>query len=65
MEINLQHEDLTYVQEPSFPISPPPKAIINLNLLQPCMKKEPTAVIKEKGLHTIRELSNSTQNMAI
>ncbi|CAL1278784.1 unnamed protein product, partial [Larinioides sclopetarius] len=28
------------------------------------MKKEPTAVIKEKGLHTIRELSNSTQNMA-
>lgn len=65
MEINLQHEDLTYVQEPSFPISPSPKVTINLNLLQPCTKKEPAAVIKEKGLHTIRELSKSTQNMAI
>ncbi|CAL1288993.1 unnamed protein product [Larinioides sclopetarius] len=65
MEINLQHEDLTYIQEPSFPFSPSTKAIINLNLLQLCTKKEPAAVIKEKGLHTIQELSNLTQNMAI
>ena len=65
MEINLQHEDLTYVQETSIPINPPSKATINLNLLRPCTKNEPAAVIKEKGLHTICELSNSTQNLAI
>lgn len=65
MEINLRHEDLTYVQEPSLPINPPPKATINLDLLRPCKKSEPAAAIKEKGLHTIYELSNPTQNLAI
>lgn len=65
MEIDLQHENLTYVQEPVFHNSPSPMTTINLSLLQPCTKKEPAAEIKEKGLRTIRELSNSAQNLTI
>ncbi|GFT27051.1 hypothetical protein TNCV_4675761 [Trichonephila clavipes] len=33
---------------------------VNLNLLQPCTKKEPASIIKEKGDYTIEELN--TQN---
>ncbi|GFV76363.1 hypothetical protein TNCV_4545871 [Trichonephila clavipes] len=45
--------------------SPADKDKMNLNLVRPCTNKEPSFVIKEKGDHSIEELTTQTQNLAI
>ncbi|CAL1278008.1 unnamed protein product [Larinioides sclopetarius] len=42
---------------PYFAVKPPSTVKINLDLLEPCSKKEPQATIKRKGMETIAKLS--------
>ncbi|GFT55053.1 RNase H domain-containing protein [Trichonephila clavipes] len=52
-DINLNHTSLDIIQEPCFPVKPPPSAKITLDLLEPCSKNEPKDTIKRKDMDTI------------
>jgi ribonuclease HI len=59
----LEHSTLNFLKEPLFPRKPPKETKINLNLLQPCSKKEDPQTLRQKGLETIEKFSQG--NLAI
>ncbi|GFW97689.1 RNase H domain-containing protein [Trichonephila clavipes] len=62
-ELNLDHSSLEFLQEPLIPKKPPKNTCFELELLQPCYKKEDTVTLRQKGLETIAILSQD--NFAI
>ncbi|GFT30931.1 RNase H domain-containing protein [Trichonephila clavipes] len=50
---NLNLTCLDIIQEPCFPVKPPPSAKIILDFLEPCTKNEPRDTIKRKYMNTI------------
>ncbi|GFX11581.1 RNase H domain-containing protein [Trichonephila clavipes] len=61
-ELNLDHSSLEFLQEPLIPKNPPKNTCFELELLQPCSKKDPVT-LRQKGLETIAILSQD--NFAI
>ncbi|GFT08495.1 RNase H domain-containing protein [Trichonephila clavipes] len=62
-ELNLDHSSLEFLQEPLLPKNPPKNTCFELELLQPCSKKEDSVTLRQKGLETIAILSQD--NFAI
>ncbi|GFT78165.1 RNase H domain-containing protein [Trichonephila clavipes] len=62
-ELNLDHYSLEFLQEPLIPKNPPKNTCFELELLQPCSKKEDPVTLRQKGLETIAILSQD--NFAI
>ncbi|GFX26612.1 RNase H domain-containing protein [Trichonephila clavipes] len=62
-ELNLEHSSLEFFQEPLIPKNPPKNTCFELELLQPCSKKEDPVTLRRKGLETIAILSQD--NFAI
>ncbi|GFX97814.1 RNase H domain-containing protein [Trichonephila clavipes] len=62
-ELNLDHSTLEFLQEPLIPKNPPKNTCFELELLQPCSKKEDPVTLRQKGLETIAILSQD--NFAI
>ncbi|GFY05450.1 RNase H domain-containing protein [Trichonephila clavipes] len=62
-ELNLDHSSLEFLQEPLIPKNPPKNTCFELELLQPCSKKEDPLTLRQKGLETIALLSQD--NFAI
>ncbi|GFV73581.1 RNA-directed DNA polymerase from mobile element jockey [Trichonephila clavipes] len=62
-ELNLDHSSLEILQEPLIPKNPPKNTCFELELLQPCSKKEDPVTLRQKGLETIAILSQD--NFAI
>ncbi|GFS95498.1 RNase H domain-containing protein [Trichonephila clavipes] len=62
-ELNLDHSSLEFLQEPLLPKNPPKNTCFELELLQPCSKKEDPVTLRQKGLETIAILSQD--NFAI
>ncbi|GFX90895.1 RNase H domain-containing protein [Trichonephila clavipes] len=62
-ELNLDHSSLEFLQEPLIPKKPPKNTCFELELLQPCSKKEDPVTLRQKGLETIAILSQD--NFAI
>ncbi|GFX05718.1 RNase H domain-containing protein [Trichonephila clavipes] len=62
-ELNLDHSSLEFLQEPLIPKNPPKNICFELELLQPCSKKEDPVTLRQKGLETIAILSQD--NFAI
>ncbi|GFS60040.1 RNase H domain-containing protein [Trichonephila clavipes] len=62
-ELNLEHSSLEFLQEPLIPKNPPNNTCFELELLQPCSKKEDPVTLRQKGLETIAILSQD--NFAI
>ncbi|GFW68963.1 probable RNA-directed DNA polymerase from transposon BS [Trichonephila clavipes] len=62
-ELNLDHSSLEFLQEPLIPKNPPKNTCFELELLQPCSKKEDSVTLRQKGLETIAILSQD--NFAI
>ncbi|GFW18589.1 RNase H domain-containing protein [Trichonephila clavipes] len=62
-ELNLDHSSLEFLQEPLIPKTPPKNTCFELELLQPCSKKEDPVTLRQKGLETIAILSQD--NFAI
>ncbi|GFV73129.1 probable RNA-directed DNA polymerase from transposon BS [Trichonephila clavipes] len=64
-ELNLDHSFLEFLQEPLIPKkkNPPKNTCFELELLQPCSKKEDPVTLRQKGLETIAILSQD--NFAI
>ncbi|GFX30435.1 ribonuclease H [Trichonephila clavipes] len=62
-ELNLDHSSLEFLQEPLIPKNPPKNTCFELELLQPCSKKEDPVALRQKGLETIAILSQD--NFAI
>ncbi|GFV34983.1 hypothetical protein TNCV_2098101 [Trichonephila clavipes] len=62
-ELNLDHSSLEFLQEPLIPKTPPQNTCFELELLQPCSKKEDPVTLRQKGLETIAILSQD--NFAI
>ncbi|GFY01860.1 RNase H domain-containing protein [Trichonephila clavipes] len=62
-ELNLDHSSLEFLQEPLIPKNPPKNTCFELELLQPCSKKEDPVTRRQKGLETIAILSQD--NFAI
>ncbi|GFV16840.1 reverse transcriptase domain-containing protein [Trichonephila clavipes] len=62
-ELNLNHSSLEFLQEPLIPKNPPENTCFELELLQPCSKKEDLVTLRQKGLETIAILSQD--NFAI
>ncbi|GFV93730.1 probable RNA-directed DNA polymerase from transposon BS [Trichonephila clavipes] len=62
-ELNLDHSSLEFLQEPLIPKNPPKNTCFELELLQPCSKKEDPVTLRQKGLETIAILSQD--NFAI
>ncbi|GFV83483.1 probable RNA-directed DNA polymerase from transposon BS [Trichonephila clavipes] len=62
-ELNLDHSSLEFLQEPLIPKNPPKNTGFELELLQPCSKKEDPVTLRQKGLETIAILSQD--NFAI
>ncbi|GFV05538.1 RNase H domain-containing protein [Trichonephila clavipes] len=56
-ELNLEHSSLEFLQEPLIPKNPPKNTCFELELLQPCSKKEDPVTLRQKGLETITILS--------
>ncbi|GFT47390.1 probable RNA-directed DNA polymerase from transposon BS [Trichonephila clavipes] len=52
-ELNLDHSSLEFLQEPLIPKNPPKNTCSELELLQPCSKKEDPVPLRQKGLETI------------
>ncbi|GFW07935.1 RNase H domain-containing protein [Trichonephila clavipes] len=63
-ELNLDHSSLEFLQEPLIPKTPPKKTCFELELLQPCSKKEDTVTLRQKGLETIAILSQDNSAIA-
>ncbi|GFX74710.1 probable RNA-directed DNA polymerase from transposon BS [Trichonephila clavipes] len=62
-ELNLDHSALEFLQKPLIPKNPPKNTSFELELLQPCSKKEDPVTLRQKGLETIAILSQD--NFAI
>ncbi|GFY04812.1 probable RNA-directed DNA polymerase from transposon BS [Trichonephila clavipes] len=62
-ELNLDHSSLEFLQEPLISKNPPKNTYFELELLQPCSKKEDPVTLRQKGLETIAILSQD--NFAI
>ncbi|GFW08461.1 probable RNA-directed DNA polymerase from transposon BS [Trichonephila clavipes] len=62
-ELNLDYSSLEFLQEPLIPKNPPKNTCFELELLQPCSKKEDPVTLRQKGLKTIAILSQD--NFAI
>ncbi|GFU81065.1 hypothetical protein TNCV_1117171 [Trichonephila clavipes] len=62
-ELNLDHSSLEFLQEPLIPKKQPKNTCFELELLQPCSKKEDPVTLRQKGLETIAILSQD--NFAI
>ncbi|GFW85110.1 RNase H domain-containing protein [Trichonephila clavipes] len=62
-ELNLDHSSLEFLLEPLLPKNPPKNTCFELELLQPCSKKEDPVTLRQKGLETIAILSQD--NFAI
>ncbi|GFV89163.1 RNase H domain-containing protein [Trichonephila clavipes] len=62
-ELNLDHSSLEFLQEPLIPKNPPKNTCFELELLQPCSKKEDPVTLRQIGLETIAILSQD--NFAI
>ncbi|GFX37384.1 RNase H domain-containing protein [Trichonephila clavipes] len=62
-ELNLEHSSLEFLQEPLIPQNPPKNTCFEMELLQPCSKKEDHVTLRQKGLETIEILSQD--NFAI
>ncbi|GFU59587.1 probable RNA-directed DNA polymerase from transposon BS [Trichonephila clavipes] len=62
-KLNLDHSSLEFLQESLIPKNPPKNTCFELELLQPCSKKEDPVTIRQKGLETIAILSQD--NFAI
>ncbi|GFU90180.1 RNase H domain-containing protein [Trichonephila clavipes] len=62
-ELNLDHSFLDFLQEPLISKNPPKNNCFELELLQPCSKKEDPVTLRQKGLETIAILSQD--NFAI
>ncbi|GFV51147.1 probable RNA-directed DNA polymerase from transposon X-element [Trichonephila clavipes] len=62
-ELNLDHSSLEFLQESLIPKNPPKNTCFELELLQPCSKKEDPLTLRQKGLETIAILSQD--NFAI
>ncbi|GFV74047.1 reverse transcriptase domain-containing protein [Trichonephila clavipes] len=62
-ELNLEHSSLEFLQEPLISKNPPKNTCFELELLQPCSKKEDPVILRQKGLETIEILSQD--NFAI
>ncbi|GFU46394.1 RNase H domain-containing protein [Trichonephila clavipes] len=62
-ELNLDHSSVEFLQEPLIPENPPKNTCFELELLQPCSKKEDPVTLRQKGLETIAILSQD--NFAI
>ncbi|GFT67053.1 RNase H domain-containing protein [Trichonephila clavipes] len=56
-ELNLDHSALEFLQEPLIPKNPPKNTCFEMELLQPCSKKEDPVTLRQKGLETIAILS--------
>ncbi|GFX72157.1 probable RNA-directed DNA polymerase from transposon BS [Trichonephila clavipes] len=56
-ELNLDHSSLSSFRSPSFQKNPPKNTCFELELLQPCSKKEDPVTLRQKGLETIAILS--------
>ncbi|GFV55267.1 RNase H domain-containing protein [Trichonephila clavipes] len=56
-ELNLDHSSLEFLQEPFILKNPPKNTCFELELLQPCSKKEDPVTLRQKGLETIAILS--------
>ncbi|GFV03842.1 retrovirus-related Pol polyprotein from transposon 17.6 [Trichonephila clavipes] len=56
-ELYLDHSSLEFLQEPFIPKNPPKNTCFELELLQPCSKKEDLVALRQKGLETIAILS--------
>ncbi|GFV64039.1 reverse transcriptase domain-containing protein [Trichonephila clavipes] len=56
-ELNLDHSSLEFLQEPLILKNPPKNTCFELELLQPCSKKEDPVTLRQKGLETIAILS--------
>ncbi|GFV40994.1 probable RNA-directed DNA polymerase from transposon BS [Trichonephila clavipes] len=52
-ELNLDHSSLEFFQEPLIPKNPPKNTCFELELLQPCSKKEDPETLRQKGLEMI------------
>ncbi|GFU17037.1 RNase H domain-containing protein [Trichonephila clavipes] len=63
-ELNLDHSSLEFLQEPLIPKNPPKNTCFQLELLQPCYKKEDPETIRQKGLETIAILSQDNFSIA-
>ncbi|GFX04082.1 zinc finger MYM-type protein 1 [Trichonephila clavipes] len=55
-ELNLEHSSLEFLLEPLIPKNPPKNTCFELELLQPCSKKEDPETLRQKG-ETIEILS--------
>ncbi|GFW80947.1 RNase H domain-containing protein [Trichonephila clavipes] len=55
-ELNLEHFSSEFLQESLIPKNPPKNTCLELELLQPCSKKD-HVTLRQKGLETIRILS--------
>ncbi|GFU22695.1 reverse transcriptase domain-containing protein [Trichonephila clavipes] len=55
-ELNLEYSSLEFLHEPLIPKNPPKNTFFELELLQPCSKKEDPASLRQKGLETIEIL---------
>ncbi|GFV12554.1 RNase H domain-containing protein [Trichonephila clavipes] len=62
-ELNLEYSSLEFLQEPLIPKNPPTNTCFELELSQPCSKKEDPVTLRQKGLETIEILSQD--NFAI
>ncbi|GFX35415.1 probable RNA-directed DNA polymerase from transposon BS [Trichonephila clavipes] len=62
-ELNLDHSSLEFLQEPLVPKNPSKNFCFELELLQPCSKKEDPVTLRQKGLEMIAILSQD--NFAI
>ncbi|GFW66300.1 probable RNA-directed DNA polymerase from transposon BS [Trichonephila clavipes] len=62
-ELNLEHSSLEFLQETLIPKIPPKNTCFELELLQPCSKKEDPVTLRQKGIETIEILSQD--NFAI
>ncbi|GFW31393.1 RNase H domain-containing protein [Trichonephila clavipes] len=62
-ELNLEHSSLEFLQETLIPKNSPKNTCFELELLQPCFKKEDPVTLRQKGLETTAILSQD--NFAI
>ncbi|GFV21818.1 RNase H domain-containing protein [Trichonephila clavipes] len=63
-ELNLEHSSLEFLQESLIPKNPQKNTCFELELLQPCSKKEDPVTLRQKGLETIEILSQDNFTIA-
>ncbi|GFT70846.1 RNase H domain-containing protein [Trichonephila clavipes] len=62
-ELNLDYSSMEFLQEPLISKNPPKNTCFELELLQPCSKKDPVT-LRQKGLETIAILSQDNSAIA-